>query len=78
LSYQGIKWSGSGESNTRSLRPKRSAFPLGYTPKEFSNVKELVDPSGIEPEFQASDACVLSHWTTSQKHWNGHGDSNAD
>ena len=25
-----VSWSGRGESNTRSRRPKRRAFPLGY------------------------------------------------
>src|SRR5271169_1647291 len=31
LGYPGMNWSRSGESNTGSLVPKTSAFPLGYS-----------------------------------------------
>ena len=49
-----------GSRTQCSLRPKRSGFPSSSFPKFI--LQDLVGPSGLEPESQASETCALSRW----------------
>ena len=55
-------WSGTWESN-----PVISAFQAQrvsvFLVPELQFLGELVGPSGLEPESQASETCALSRWT---------------
>lgn len=43
----------------------------------FRAPTKMVGLSGVEPEYQASEACALSNWTIGRK-WYGSRDSNPD
>jgi hypothetical protein len=62
LGYPGKTWSGTWESN-----PVISAFQAQrisvFLVPELQFLGELVGPSGLEPESQASETCALSRWT---------------
>lgn len=55
MSFAPGTWRDGTESNRPAPDRQSGALPLGH-----HRVLHLVQPSGVEPEFQRSERCVLS------------------
>ena len=55
-------WSGTWESNPVISASQAQRISVFLVP-EIQFLEDLVGPSGLEPESQASETCALSSWT---------------